>query len=227
MTFVANTLDIAHEAMQQHDYTLTEKFATVIRFLISQPDMAIVFKGAKAPPVGSPEYIRRLATVFSNERRPRTPQAPKTIPDAMVSVILVSYFNINQDDAERIKHEHLLSMGAENMVGHLLERYLASVLEPKGWVWCSGSIVKSVDFIKPSIDVNGEPRLIQVKNRDNSENSSSSAIRNGTPIEKWHRSFSRVERTNWGAFPDTEFRKIINEDEFKKFVENYLRVHRQ
>ncbi|RQT62363.1 SinI family restriction endonuclease [Burkholderia cepacia] len=222
MTFVANASGIAREVMEAYDHTLVEKFVTIIEFLASHPHMAITLKGTKAPAIGSVEYIDRLAKSFVNERGPRAPKEPSTVPDAMVSVILVSYFNINQDDAERIKREHLLSMGAENMVGHLLERYLASVLEPRGWVWCSGSIVKSVDFIKPSIEKNGIPKLIQVKNRDNSENSSSSAVRLGTPIEKWHRSFSRREETNWGAFPDIELRKLLNESGFKKFVENYL-----
>jgi hypothetical protein len=31
------------------------------------------------------------------------------------------------------------------MLCDLLERYLASVLEPMGWIWCSGTMVKSVE----------------------------------------------------------------------------------
>ena len=41
--------------------------------------------------------------------------------------------------------------------------------------------MKAVDFIHE------DGRLLQVKNRSNSENSSSSAVRKGTDIEKWFR----------------------------------------
>lgn len=51
---------------------------------------------------------------------------------------------------------------------------------------------------------------VQVKNRDNTENSSSSAIRQGTTIEKWFRTYSKPSRkratnTNWENFPEEEF----------------------
>jgi hypothetical protein len=101
-------------------------------------------------------------------------------------------------------------MGAENLVGDLLERYLASVLEPHGWIWCSGAMVKAVDFILPPSTSGGAWRMLQVKNRDNSENSSSSAIRAGTEIEKWHRTFSK-----------------LSEENFERFVRTYLHAIRQ
>jgi hypothetical protein len=115
-------------------------------------------------------------------------------------------------------------MGAENLVGDLLERYLASVLETRGWVWCSGALVKAADFIKPPTRPGEAWRLLQVKNRDNSENSSTSAIRAGTVIEKWHRTFSKRIGSNWGAFPDASLREHLSEDSFKEYVRNYLRA---
>ena len=124
------------------------------------------------------------AGLSGGSRAPRAPEPPATIPDEMVSVILGNYFNVPAANLERAKQEHLLSMGAENLVGELLERYLASVMESRGWIWCSGSTVKAVDFIKPPSAPGARWKLLQVKNRDNSENSSSSAIRNGTDIEK-------------------------------------------
>jgi SinI restriction endonuclease len=67
----------------------------------------------------------------------------------MVSFVLEHYFEVPAESLDRAKNEHALSMGAENIVGDLLERYLASVLEPQGWIWCSGSLVKAVDFVLP------------------------------------------------------------------------------
>ena len=51
-------------------------------------------------------------------------------------------------------------MAAENNIGLLLERFIASVLEPIGWIWCSGSAVRAVDFIEPNTGI-----LLQIKNR--------------------------------------------------------------
>lgn len=150
--------------------------------------------------------------------------APTTIPDEAVSLILGVNFDYTRDELERIKIEHQQSMAAENMVGALLERYIASVLEPYGWVWCAGDFVRAVDFIK--FTDNGWVQL-QVKNRNNTENSSSSAIRIGTDIQKWFRTYSRVtsrrpERTNWNNFPDPIGAALLSEDGFLKFINDYF-----
>lgn len=226
MVFIPNAAQYAHKAMMAINPNLANQYAHVIGFLANYPGAASAMRGINAPQIGSHQYIERQAAAFSVAREPRRPQAPSTVPDEMVSVILVSYFGIPEFEAERVKREHLLSMGSENMVGDLLERYLASVMEPLGWVWCSGAMVKAVDFIKPPLQSGYEWRLLQVKNRDNSENSSSSAIRIGTNIEKWYRTFSRRVGSNWDAFPDTALRMALSEDRFQAFVQNYLQAIR-
>lgn len=85
-------------------------------------------------------------------------------------------------------------------------------------------MVKAVDFIKPPDMAAGNWRLLQIKNRDNSENSSSSAIRIGTHIEKWHRTFSKKMGSNWAAFPEAELLKHLSEDGFRKYVKTYLKA---
>jgi hypothetical protein len=222
MQFVTRAVEIAHHSMHAENPDLIAAYTRLIRFLSENPEVACPLRGKNRPPVGSADYIRYQAKAFASSREPKRPEPPATVPDEMVSVILVSYFGISEADVGRIKHEHLLSMGAESIVGNLLERYLASVLEPEGWVWCSGSSVKAVDFIKPPAISGGAWRMLQVKNRDNSENSSSSAIRNGTPIEKWHRSFSRRAGSNWAAFPDPSLRNRLSEEGFMQFVGIYL-----
>ncbi|WP_071601198.1 SinI family restriction endonuclease [Dickeya zeae] len=223
MVFIPNFQHVALEAMTKIDPTLACKYNKVICFLAAYPDAASAMRGTSAPSIGSTDYIVKNAANFSSARMPRIPKPPSTIPDEMVSIILSSYFNVSESDVERIKTEHLLSMGAENLVGDLLERYLASVMEPRGWVWCSGAMVRAVDFIKPPSSNGGSWTLLQVKNRDNSENSSSSAIRLGTTIDKWHRTFSRKEGSNWSNFPDISLRQYLSEDGFKAFVGDYLR----
>lgn len=226
MTFEPDSEEIARSAMDAIQSDLTEKYVTVIRFLTNQPGAASAMRGANAPTIGSAAYVRAQARAFATSREPRSPNPPSTVPDEMVSVILREYFDIPEADLERAKREHLLSMGAENLVGELLERYLASVLEPRGWVWCSGALVKAVDFVKPPATAGEHWQLLQVKNRDNSENSSSSAIRDGTEIEKWFRTFSRRPGSNWAAFPDATLSPYLSEEAFKAFVRKYLRALR-
>jgi hypothetical protein len=223
MTFDTRAEVIAREAIQQIDPALVKQYTGVIKFLAAHPTAAATVRGVRAPRIGTAEYVRKQAAVFAQSREPRAPKAPETIPDEMVTAILCSYFGIAHAHADRVKKEHLLAMAAENIVGELLERYLASIMEPNGWIWCSGSMVKAVDFIQTPSTHNGTWRLLQVKNRDNSENSSSSAIRIGTDIEKWHRTFSRKKDLNWAKFPDESIRKDISEESFKTFVEDYLR----
>lgn len=222
MKFIENADVIAENEMKIIDPKLARKYAQVINFLSSDPSMASNPRGGSCP-IGSYEYIRKQAITFSKARAPKEPARPKTIPDEMVSLALVSYFNVNPKDVERIKTEHSISMAAENIIGDLLERYLASAMEPEGWIWCSGAIVKAVDFIKPPSLSGGRWTLLQVKNRDNSENSSSSAIRVGTDINKWHRTFSRKAASNWENFPDSTLAGRLSEEGFFEFAERYLK----
>jgi hypothetical protein len=222
MGFISNAEDVARSAMASIDPSLTDKYAALIQFLISSPTAASALRGKNAPSVGSEAYIRKQAESFKSGRGLLAPKLPSTVPDEMVSFILHHYFDVSEDRLENVKHEHLLSMAAENLVGGLLERYLASAIEPHGWIWCSGSMIRAVDFIKPPHARKEHWRLLQVKNRDNSENSSSSAIRGGTTIEKWFRTFSRKPGSNWAAFPDVSLRSVVSEDGFRAFVESYL-----
>lgn len=205
---------------------LADKYAKLIKLLVMNPDAASKIPVKNSPAVGTEAYIRAQAIRFSTSRAPRAPKPPATVPDEMVSVILHNYFSVPEENLERAKNEHQLSMGAENLIGDLLERYLASVMEPRGWIWCSGSTVKAADLIKPPATPEGVWTLLQVKNRNNSENSSSSAIRNGTDIKKWFRTFSKKAGSNWNVFPDAEIRLLLSEAGFRKFVKEYLRALR-
>lgn len=139
----------------------------------------------------------------------------------MVSVVMSEAYGYTYQECEIIKKEHQYSMSAENCVGALLERYLDSVLRPQGWHWCCGSFVRAIDFIKKNAD--GTWVALQIKNRDNSENSSSNAIRNGTSIQKWFRSYSKSGKKNWENLPELMCGFNLSEDGFIDFVKKYLR----
>lgn len=223
MTFIPNAEHVAQTAMNTLDPSLSQAYSNIIKFLMAFPKTASALRGKNAPAIGSQDYIMRQAEAFYKAHQPKKPQPPATVPDEMVSLILSSYFGVAENKLETIQSEHQLSMAAENIVGDLLERYLDTVLKNHNWTWCAGALVKAVDFIKPPQASNGAWSLLQVKNRDNSENSSSSAIRLGTEIQKWHRTYSRKPETNWHNFPDEDARRCLSEEGFQRFVNTYLR----
>ncbi|MDD4915430.1 MAG: SinI family restriction endonuclease [Methylococcales bacterium] len=221
MTFIKNADEIARQAILAIDPSLENKFVDLIRFLSLYPAMASALGGKNSSKIGSENYILAAASNYATGRKPKRPKPPATIPDEMVSFVLEHYFDVKASDLERVKKQHALSMGAENIVGNLLEHYLSSVLELHGWVWCAGSLVKAVDFVRPPTN-RTDWVLLQVKNRDNSENSSSSAIRIGTTIDKWHRTFWKKPGSNWATFPDAIAREHLSEEGFRAFVKTYL-----
>lgn len=202
-----------------------KKFQVLLDFLKDNPDR--LSSRSSSMHLNSEEGINALHESYVRAKSQKlTLSRPTTIPDDAVSVILQQCCNFTVDQTEKIKREHQLSMSAENLVGALLERYIAQILEPYGWVWCAGDFVRAIDFIK----YNSSTKLweaVQVKNRDNTENSSSSAIRQGTTIKKWFRTYSkpssrRAKNTNWENFPEEEFRSQLSEEGFLQFIRDYL-----
>lgn len=222
VSFVENAEELAKKIMDNIEPSLSRKFQLLIRFLSDYPETCSIPRSKKIKEkMGEEEHIKFLAKSFHESRLPKKPTPPTTIPDEVVSLVLHTSFDIPETDLEKIKEEHRLSMAAENIVGDLLERYLAEKLEPSGWIWCSGTSVKAVDFIYYD-EKKDKWKLLQVKNRDNTENSSSSKIRDNTPIQKWFRTFSKRDATNWENFPDEVSSKNLNEKDFIVFVKKYL-----
>lgn len=145
--FVKNADELAKDAMEKINPQLVNPFKLIIEFLIDNPALARSSKAKKAPEFGSDKYIIEQAKKFSKGRELKKAGSMKTIPDEMVSLILNKYFGVTEENMERANEWHRLSMAAENIIGDVLERYVASVLEKEGWAWCSGSMVKAVDFV--------------------------------------------------------------------------------
>ena len=198
-----------------------ESFVAVCDYLSENP-ASISSRNKKNPPnVETENGLTVLASkYFDAYTRLDIPLKPNTVPDEIVSLIMRAVYGYTHEETEKIKLEHQRSMLAENCVGALLERYLDSKLFEHGWVWCCGDFVKAIDFLKP-LD-NGSWIALQIKNRDNSENSSSSAIRQGTRIVKWFRTKSRTGATNWENLPEQMRGFGLSEDGFVNFVADYL-----
>lgn len=120
-----------------------------------------------------------------------------TTPDRMVDVVVGSHLDLPEGELADISLKHRLSMQAENIIGSLLEDYLDSELSKLGWVCCYGEVLKHSDFC------HSDGYVLQVKNRDNTENAASKAIRNGRPyIKMWFRTFSKSGLSNWEKLKD-------------------------
>ena len=196
-----------------------EGFVTLWMFLIKYTDF-FGWRKKKKPNLNEVSGVTELAEkYFTSKFTKVSPSIPTTVPDEMVSLILKKFYKHPQENLKNRQIEHQHSMAAENMVGELLERYIDSILSKHGWVWCCGALVKHVDFIKKEGDVY---QLLQIKNRDNSENSSAKAIRDGTTIQHWFRTFSRTGRTNWDSFPDKALKSHLSEAGFLSYVEQYV-----
>ncbi len=200
-----------------------ERLESLLRFCAQNPAAFPTRRGKKkidsAAEVDD-AYLKAYVGRYYRERaRAIVLKDVKTKRDPAVDEVLKAFEKVPVEELDRIGNAHRLSMQAENIVGKLLESYVARLLESKGWVWCCGETMRSVDFIK---DEQGkEVRLLQIKNRDNSENSSSSAIREGTTIEKWYRSNSRTGETRWDKlqeYCDAREDERCTEEGFYKFV---------
>lgn len=138
---------------------------------------------------------------------------PGTVADPIIEEIIGARItNLKQEDLEKITYAHRLGMSAENILGLMLEEYLATNLSAHKWHCAWGETVKSVDF------VNEDGSLLQIKNRSNSENSSSSTVRHGTKIDKWYRiKADRVEYM-WDSLNEICGTDHLSEDGFVDFA---------
>lgn len=202
---------------------IKDSFVFIIRFLQEFPE-ELSGRGKKPDP-STPEGIRKLAQkYYKGYTRSHFPKISKLIPDDVVSMIMEEAYDISTIDRQANKEIHSKAMSAENCLGQLLEKYIDSVTRSSGWVWVAGDLIKAVDFIFPEHD---SWKLLQIKNRSNSENSSSKAIRDGTEIEPWCRIKAENGMTYWDSVPESMRNLGLSEDNFRQFVVNYIRNEKE
>jgi Holliday junction resolvase-like predicted endonuclease len=203
------------------DRERVDAFVQVCRYLDENPQR--VARSRTIDFAVATEVEKLAKKYFAAAKASVFPKPAKTVADPMVNTVLMVAFGHTAEQTSQIIDYHRQAMVAENCIGSLLERYLDSVLLQRGWAWCCGEIVRAIDFIRQD----GEKwSCVQIKNRDNSENSSSSAIRDNTSIEKWFRSFSKTTQTNWENLPDGMRGLGLSEENFTTFVRDYLEKHK-
>lgn len=193
----SEVIHIAQAAASDAGLGWTDSIEILLKALVAHP--------RQAPNVQDTKHERGIEVVLrkwvakywkghENRASLRESNVMGTVADPILGHIISARLpKLTSKDLELINHAHRLDMAAENINGVLLEEFLAQELLEFGWHCAWGESVKAVDF------VNSNGRLLQVKNRDNSENSSSSQVREGTTIEKWYRIRSGRVEYKWEA----------------------------
>ena len=207
--------------------TLNEEFETIKEFAETNKDMFpdggnVLFFRSKKYKYFSDEHLSVLKDKFVNSRNFGNKDVA-TIPDNAVYSYIKKKFDKNDEEIKTIKEHHNMSMGVEDLIGHRLEEYIYSEAGNNNWIWCSGNVLRSIDFIKK--ETNGDVinwKMLQVKNSDNSENSSSKNIRKGTKIKHWFRRFSKQNKHNWEKLHEILEIETLTEENFIKFLEEKI-----
>jgi len=164
------------------------------------------------------KWLLKYKGGYEGRASQRISNPPGTVADPIIEKIIGSRLSeLTNDDLEKITFAHRVGMSAENILGLMLEEYLSENLKRKGWHCAWGETVKSVDF------VNENGGLLQIKNRSNSENSSSSSIRDGTVIEKWYRIKAERVEYMWSQLNDICDTKHLSENSFVDFVQSTIK----
>lgn len=163
--------------------------------LNSWDDLDVIFNTAMKNPGLFPgingintvkEYIERWVKSYHDaelnppSERIATPKNACT--DPAIRTIVQNTQGLDTDLAIDGELTHNLFMSAENIQGNLLEEYISNNIRKYGFIWCKGNTLRAIDFCNSTGTV-----LLQIKNKSNTENSSSSNIRSGTTIKKWFR----------------------------------------
>lgn len=150
------------------------------------------FPGINLNEMQSPKsYIERWVKGYidavNNPPSGRTANPKSACTDPAIKVIVKVTQGLTEAEASQGETNHNLFMSAENIQGNLLEEYIAEKTRPYGFLWCDGNVLRAIDFCNSDGTF-----FLQVKNKSNTENSSSSNIREGTTIEKWYRLGTRT-----------------------------------
>lgn len=128
------------------------------------------------------KWMKKYIDALHNLPSKRIAKARNSCSDPALKTIVKTIRNLSDEAIDIEEKNHNLFMAAENAQGNLLEEYIAKQIAPYGFIWCMGEILKAIDFCSSD-----GRSLLQIKNKFNTENSSSNKIREGSSIEKWYR----------------------------------------
>ena len=147
----------------------------------------VIIGEAENPQLYLERWVKGYCDAMNNLPSQRIANPKTSCNDPAIRIIVQHTQQLSDKAALKGEHIHNMFMSAENIQGNLLEEYIARNVSTYGFLWCNGNIMRAVDFCNASGSV-----FLQIKNKNNTENSSSSNIREGTTIEKWYRLSTRT-----------------------------------
>ena len=165
----------------------------------------------KPKPISN-DLITKDITDFFNQNP--SIKKPGTVADELVSDLLEIYCKCNPSNRESIKKQYNQQKQIEMHLGVLLEFYLLKNTYKFGWVQ-TGNCLRAIDMIKKKED--GSWFKLQIKNSDNTTNSSSAGFIKNKAIT-WQRRNSKKGTFYWDQFPDKLMRSTLSEEKFSEFV---------
>lgn len=151
-------------------------------------------------------FIHKFFSGYRNRPSVRISNPSKTYSDPLIEKIVdIRLKNQEHPPLDFFKFAHRVEMAVENVNGAILEEYIHEKLLPYGWSNCWGETIKAADFYNKNSN-----SLIQIKNKSNTENSSSNKIRLGRdeiPINVWVRMNANTGKVYWN-----ELNSIIGKD---------------
>ena len=206
---------------------IDEEFEIIKEFAKANKDMFadggnVLLNRSKKNDYFSEKHLKQIKESFITSRNFKNSEV-STVPDEAVYIYIKGKLNKSDEEIDAIKEAHNIGMNVEDLIGHTLEEYIYSKSSDQGWIWCSGNILRSIDFIKKEVDgENINWQMLQVKNSDNSENSSSRKVREGTPIKHWFRRFSKRKAHNWEKLNIILGMESLSEENFLEFLKKKI-----
>ncbi|MEH2338988.1 SinI family restriction endonuclease [Nostoc sp.] len=163
------------------------------------------------------KWLKKYFGGYNNRPSKRISKKIGTVSDEIIDTILSDRLpTLSTDGINHIKDAHRLSMSAENILGLLLEEYLAEKLSSYGWHCAWGATMNKIDFCTEKGD------LLQIKSGSGTENSSSSTVRKDTTIKKWHRFNAKNGTHYWSKLNKLIRCSDLSEEDYAIFVRKII-----
>lgn len=177
-------------AKKHFQFTDCETLDSIFEIALMHPDRFPSFSFSEKPTIQIylERWIKSYCDAMHNLPSKRIANPKSSCSDPAIKTIVQFTQHISDSEAVLAEANHNLFMSAENIQGNLLEQYIAIKSAPYGILWCNGNILRAIDFCNSDGSF-----FLQIKNKSNTENSSSSNIREGTSIKKWYRLGTRTQ----------------------------------
>lgn len=141
-----------------------------------------------------------------------------TVPDELVSDLLELIVGVDPKKRTQVQEQYWRQKKIEMMLGDFLEMYLLKHSFAYGWIQ-TGNCVQGTDMIKKNND--GRWLKLQIKNSDNTPNSSSAGFIADKALT-WSRRNSSKGGQYWNEFPDQQVCPHLSEKTFLDFIKSYF-----